>query len=91
MSKKQSFFSARQTPAHPPNMPNGAVSGLVSAASIDPVFCRKLLTDPRSAIETGWHSETFEVTPSEMELLLSVQNPADIADFARQLVENFNE
>lgn len=73
-----------------PAVPGGAIGKLVSAAVIDQEFCRQLLADPLTAARAGFLSETFPLTPAEEALLLSVQNPLSLTDFAQQIIENYN-
>lgn len=71
-------------------VPNGSMSRLMAAALVDQQFCRALLSNPMAAVERGFGNESFNLTPVERKLVLSVKNPASLPDFARQLIHNYN-
>lgn len=67
----------------------GDLSALISAALVDQALCELLLTNPREAFEFTYGTETFNLTSSERELLLSVKNPTSLADLAQQVTKNY--
>lgn len=74
----------------PPEIPAGGIGKLVAAAIVDQDFCHRLLADPLAAAHDGFLSETFPLTHEEEVLLLSVQNPLSLSDFAKQVIKNYN-
>jgi hypothetical protein len=59
---------------------------LLCAAAVSVDFCQRLLTTPGQALESGYNGETFELTPRERALVLSLQ-ASSLADFAHQLLD----
>ncbi len=70
-------------------LPEGDLSALISAALVDQALCELLLTNPCATFEFTYGTESFKLTPDERELLLSVKNPASLADLAQQITENY--
>jgi hypothetical protein len=46
---------------------------LLSAAIVNPTFCKKLLQDPSGAIASGYHGQQFALTPEEISLVSGVK------------------
>lgn len=88
IQQKPRLANLKTTPA--PAVPNGSMSRLMAAAVVDQQFCRALLANPMAAVERGFGNETFNLTPAEKKLVMSVKNPANLPDFARQLIRNYN-
>ena len=68
----------------------GELSRLISAAVVNREFCKLLLTEPKQALAAGYKGETFQLTPEEYRLVLSIQAKS-LADFATQLTKNRND
>lgn len=77
------------TPSSPLSSPNGELSRLIAAAVVDRKFCELLLVNPAAALESSYGSESFNLTPEEKALVLSIQYPTSLADFAAQLTKNY--
>jgi hypothetical protein len=45
---------------------------LLAAATVNPAFCRLLLDDPEQALRTGYQGESFLLTRTERDLVLSI-------------------
>ena len=56
-------------------LPEGDLSALISAALVDKRLCNLLLTNPNETFEFTYGTESFRLTPTERELLLSVKKP----------------
>jgi hypothetical protein len=59
---------------------------LTYAAVVSTRFCKKLLSDPRTALAGGYNGESFGLTPAEMDLVCSIR-ARSLRSFAAQLVE----
>ena len=70
-------------------LPKGDLSALISAALVDQALCELLLTNPREAFEFTYGTESFNLSPNERELLLSVKTPTSLADLAQQVTKNY--
>ena len=64
-------------PRHP------GLEQLIVIALADSQFARALLANPAAALESTSHS--ISLSPLEKNLVISIQNAADIHDFAAQL------
>jgi hypothetical protein len=62
------------------------ISRLISTAVVSKTFCNQLLTDPATALQSGFQGETFELLPEEEVIVLSIRATC-IQDFASQLLE----
>jgi hypothetical protein len=62
------------------------ISRLLAAAVVNPSFCDRLLVDPRSAIDDGYHGENFYLSDAERYSVLSIHADT-LADFARQVIQ----
>jgi hypothetical protein len=60
------------------------LSRLLTAAVVNRNFCRLLLTNPASALASGYNGEAFRLDAEEQHLILSIQAKS-LAEFARQL------
>lgn len=78
-------------PAKPVMVPNGGLSRLVAAAVVDPKFCELLLTDVRAALSHGYNNQPLSLTTDELNLVLAVENPDSLADFAWQIIKIYNQ
>ena len=67
----------------------GDLGALISAALVDQALCELLLTNPREAFEFTYGTESFNLSPNEKELLLSVKTPTSLADLAQQVTKNY--
>ena len=63
----------------------------MAAAVVDRQFRELLLADPNIAVESGYGDESFQLTPEEKDLILSVGQATSLADFATQVVKNYSE
>ena len=70
-------------------LPEGDLGALISVALVDQALCELLLTNPCEAFEFTYGTESFNLTPTERELLLSVKTPASLADLAQQVTKNY--
>ena len=80
-------------PGPPPKnlqVPNGRIGRLVAAAVVDRKLCQLLLTDVSAALAKGYNNQPFELSDAEMDLVMSVKSPASLADFAQQVIVNYN-
>lgn len=68
---------------------NGELSRLITAAVVNQKFCNLLLTNPATALATGYGGESFYLTTDEQELILSI-HATTLADFATQLADRRN-
>jgi hypothetical protein len=70
----------------PSNYPtNGReLSRLLTAAVVNRRFCQLLLSNPETALASGYHGEAFRLGSEEKKRILSIQAQS-LADFARQL------
>lgn len=82
-------IQSKLSPSSPSSSPNGELSRLIAAAVVDRKFCKLLLENPAVALEANYGSESFHLTPQEKALVLSVQCPTSLADFAEQLTKNY--
>jgi hypothetical protein len=57
---------------------------LLTAAVVNRRFCQLLLTNPETALSTGYNGESFRLASEEKDLVLSIQAQS-LAEFARQL------
>lgn len=60
------------------------ISRLLTAAVVNQRFCNLLLSNPASALDSGYNGETFSLASEEKDLILSIQANS-LSDFARQL------
>jgi len=60
------------------------VSRLLSAAVVNKRFCKLLLTNPASALASGYNGESFSLEREKKDFITSIQAKS-LADFARQL------
>jgi hypothetical protein len=60
------------------------LSRLLSAAVVNQRFCRLLLSNPATALATGYNGESFRLAKEEKDLVLSIQAKT-LEDFARQI------
>ena len=63
-----------------------AVSRLINAALVDRAFEYLLLTDPASALASGYNGESFKLAEGEQEFILSIR-AGSLADFAAQWIK----
>ena len=93
MNKRMSFMGKiiqnQISPSSTLSSPNGELSRLIAAAVVDRKFCELLLENPAVALESNYGGESFHLTHVEKELVLSVQYPTSLADFAAQLTNNY--
>lgn len=61
------------------------LSRLISAAVVNKAFCRLLLRDPATALESGYLGESFRLPPNERALVLSIK-ASSLADFVSVLL-----
>jgi hypothetical protein len=69
---------------------NGGLSRLVTAAVINRKFRDLLLTNPTTALASGYSGESFDLTPEERNLVLSIR-ASSLTDFAVQLTRNVHD
>lgn len=62
-------------------------SRLLTAAVINERFRNLLLSDPDSALRSGYCGETFHFSPEEYQRVISIQ-ASSLPEFAQQLMEN---
>ncbi len=62
------------------------LSRLLAAAVVNPSFCSQLLVDPKSALDDGYHGESFFLSDAERYSVLSI-HANSLADFARQVIQ----
>jgi hypothetical protein len=68
-----------------PTLTNGGeLSRLLTAAVVNQRFCKLLLSNPASALASGYNGESFRLGKEESDFILSIQAKS-LADFARQL------
>lgn len=60
------------------------LSRLLTAAVVNRKFCQLLLSNPETALSSGYHGEAFRLGTEEKKLVLSIQAQS-LADFAQQL------
>jgi hypothetical protein len=63
-------------------------SRILTAAIINPQFCRILLTDPGRALSMGFAGEPFKLNAESHDLLSGIR-ASSLSDFARQLNGSF--
>jgi len=68
----------------PTSKNGGELSRLLTAAVINQRFCKLLLSNPATALASGYNGESFRLGKEEREMILSIQAKS-LADFARQL------
>lgn len=61
------------------------ISRLLAAAVVNHKFSHLLLNDPRSALTSGYNGESFQLSPEETKLVMSI-SASSLQDFASQLV-----
>ena len=61
------------------------ISRLLAAAVVSHKFNHLLLNDPRAALASGYNGESFQLSPEETKLVMSI-NASSLQDFAAQLV-----
>jgi hypothetical protein len=59
-------------------------SRILTAAVINPQFCRVLLTDPGKALKMGFAGEPFKLNAESHDLLSQIRAKS-LSDFARQM------
>jgi hypothetical protein len=64
------------------------LSRLLAAAVVNPSFCNNLLVDPQTAIESGCHGETFNLSDAERYSLLSIRADS-LAELAQNIIQAF--
>lgn len=72
-------------------IPNGNISRLVAAAVVDRNLCKLLLTNVPAALARGYDNQPFDLNQAELDLVMSVRSPASLADFAQQIIINYNQ
>ena len=60
------------------------VSRLLTAAVVNKRFCKLLLSNPASALASGYNGESFSIEREEKDFIVSIQAKT-LAEFARQL------
>ena len=80
-SNQQSANAAKHTPASL----SKNLTRLISAAVVSASFRNLLLTDPMSALATGYNGEHFDLTPIEQAIVTSLR-ANNIRDFASRLL-----
>jgi hypothetical protein len=63
---------------------SAALSRLFAAAVVNQQFCEMLLTNPQEALRKGYLGETFMLTKTERELIISIR-ARSLADLAREI------
>jgi hypothetical protein len=63
---------------------NGELSRLLTAAVVNQEFCKLLLTNPATALKTGYNDESFRLAAEEESIVLSIR-AASLTEFALQL------
>ena len=58
---------------------------MINAAVISKEFCSLLLNNPAHAMASGYHGESFSLTPYEEKLVLSIR-ATSLNEFAVQLM-----
>ena len=66
------------------------MSRLINAALVDENFCRRLLSDPESAINAGYNGEKFRLSHFEAQFVLNVKAES-LADFAVRWTKSADE
>lgn len=61
------------------------ISRLLAAAVVSHKFSHLLLNDPRSALASGYNGESFQLSPEETKLVMSI-SASSLQDFAAELV-----
>jgi hypothetical protein len=64
--------------------PEKEYSRILTAAVINPQFCRILLTDPGRALSMGFAGEPFKLNSASHNLLSGIR-ASSLSDFARQM------
>jgi hypothetical protein len=62
------------------------LSNLFEAAIINNQFCQLLLSKPQKAIKQGYLGNSFELTPEEQNLIISI-NAKSLSDLAHQVTK----
>ena len=60
---------------------------VLTAAVVNRRFCNLLLTDPQTALHSGYNGESFQLSDSERHAVLAIR-ASNLRDFASQLVSN---
>lgn len=60
------------------------VSRLLTAAVVNKRFCKLLLSNPASALASGYNGESFSLEREKKDFIVSIQAKS-LADFAKQL------
>lgn len=60
------------------------VSRVLTAAVVNHKFSHLLLNDPRTALAAGYNGESFQLSPEETKLIMSIK-ASSLRDFASQL------
>lgn len=95
-SKRPSFFvlmrrgfaNHLQEWAHPEY--SEGMRKIFSAAVVNREFCDMLLENPATAIDKGYHGETFTITPDERSLITSIR-ARTLGDLGKQVVRSLRE
>jgi hypothetical protein len=66
-----------------------ALSRMFAAAVVNQQFCEMLLNNPREALRKGYLGETFALTQTESELVMSIRAKS-LSDLARQVNRSLN-
>jgi hypothetical protein len=61
------------------------ISRLLTAAVVNHKFSHLLLNDPRAALISGYNGESFQLSPEETKLIMSIK-ASSLRDFASQVV-----
>jgi hypothetical protein len=69
-----------------PSLPlqSTGLSRMFAAAVVNQQFCEMLLTNPQEALRNGYLGETFMLTKTERELIVSIR-ARSLADLAREI------
>jgi hypothetical protein len=76
-------------PRNPPAHGKG-LSRLLTAAVVNKRFRHLLLTNPETALASGYNGESFSLANEEKDLVLSIQ-AISLADFAAQITRQQNK
>ncbi len=61
---------------------------VLTAAVVNRRFCNLLLSDPQAALRNGYNGETFQLSESERQIVMSIRADS-LQEFASQLVAEF--
>jgi hypothetical protein len=74
----------------PPSSYGRELSRLLTAAVVNQRFRQLLLTNPETALASGYNGESFRLASEEKDLVLSIR-AISLADFAMQLTRQQNK